>query len=268
MHNKLIFLAAIAIMMVGGASSEMMLIPASQDIFFNLGNEQVFNNTDILRCEVDYTGANASEDGKYTGVPMIQFDISNLNMTDNDLGILVLKATSVEVKGNDSAMIAMLPVSSEWNEQSEFVEFLMNFLPIWNVVKNNDLSQMGISTDNDSIFAFDVSKKLKDAKAKGDRISFLLLAISNSSYKVDFMSRETGQGPYLIVMPYPAKEMVTPAEAMPIGEGMAGNATTIETIKAPGNESMGMNQTAIASVNERAVASIDESTTNQTVRRA
>ncbi len=276
MNNRLMFLAAIAIMVIGTASSEMIKIPASQDIFFNLGNEQVFNNTDILRCEVDYTGANTSEDGKYTGVPMIQFDISGLNMTDNDIGILVLKAASVEVQGDDSAMLAMLPVSSEWNEQSEFVEFLMNFLPIWNIVKNNDISQMGISTDNDSIFAFDVSKKLIDAKARGDRISFLLLAISNSSYKVDFMSRETAQGPYLIVMPYPASEAMTPAEILPTDEGIADNAdnaTTIETITAPKNESLGINQTitaavnesAVASINESAMASINESVTNQTV---
>ncbi len=268
MHSKLIFLAATAIMLIGAASSEMIKLPASQDIFFDLGNEQVFNNTDILRCEVDYTGANTSEDGKYTGVPMIQFDISNLNMTDSDIGILVLKATSIENQGNDSAMLAMLPVSSEWNEQSEFVEFLMNFLPIWNVVKNNDLSQMGISTDNDSIFAFDVSKKLTDAKTKGDRISFLLLAISNSSYKVEFMSRETGQGPYLIVMPYPAEE-TTAAEVLSTGEGTADNATAIETItapeNAPENESLMINQTMTAAVNESAMDSINESTTNQTV---
>jgi hypothetical protein len=261
MYSRLIFLAAIAMIVVGAASSEMVRVPASQDIFFNLGSEQVFNKTDILRCEVDYTGANASEDGRYTGVPMIQFDISSLDMNEGDIGILVLKATSIENQGNDSAMLAMLPVSSEWNEQSEFVEFLMNFLPIWNVVKNNDLSQMGIGTDNDSIFAFDVSKELTDAKAKGGRISFLLLAISNSSYKVDFMSRETGQGPYLIVMPYPAEEM-TPAEVMPVGEAMAGNTNTntTETITAPENESLMLNQTMTASVDESAtdIASLDE----------
>lgn len=267
MYNRLIFLAAIAIMVVGAASGEMIKIPASQDIFFNLGTEQVFNNTDILRCEVDYGEANASEEGKYTGVPMIQFDISSLNMTDNDVGILVLKAASVEVQGNDSTMLAMLPVSSEWNEQSEFVEFLMNFLPIWNVVKGNDISQMGIGTDNDSIFAFDVSKKLIDAKAKGDRISFLLLAISNSSYKVDFTSRETGQGPYLIVMPYPAEETMTATETeiLSTGEGTADNATAIETITVPENESLTINETITAAVNESAIASINESAINQTV---
>jgi hypothetical protein len=81
----------------------------------------------------------------------------------------------------------------------------MNFLPIWNIVKKNEISQMSISTDDDAIFAFDVSRKLKDAKSKGDLVSFLLLPISNSSYKVDFMSRETGSGPYLCVAPYPAE---------------------------------------------------------------
>lgn len=257
MYNKLIFLAALAIMMVGAASSEMTKIPASQDVYFNLGSEQVFNKTDILRCEVGYIEANGSKEERFTGVPMIQFDISDLNMTDNDIGVLVLKAASAEKQGNDSAMVAMLPISSEWNEESDFVEFLMNFLPIWNIVKKNDVSQMGISTDDDLIFAFDVSKKLTDAKAMGDLVSFLLLPISNSSYKVDFMSRETGQGPYLIVMPYPEDLEANLTEVLPIDEElideeMTNETMTNETITAPENESL-INQTTMTAVNESAV---------------
>jgi hypothetical protein len=254
MYNKWIFLAALVVMMVGAASSEMTKIPASQDVYFNLGSEQVFNKTDILRCEVGYIEANGSREESFTGVPMIQFDISGLNMTDDDIGILVLKAASVEKQGNDSAMIAMLPISSEWNEESDFVEFLMNFLPIWNTVKKNDLSQMGISTDDDAIFAFDVSKKLTDAKAAGDRVSFLLLPISNSSYKVDFMSREMGQGPYLIVMPYPAEMEANLTSILPINESVSN-----ETITIPENESL-MDQTTMVAVNE--------STVNQTALQA
>ncbi len=251
MYNKLIFMAALAIMMVGAASSEMTKIPASQDVYFNLGSEQVFNKTEILTCEVGYVEANGTAEESFTGVPMIQFDISDLNITDNDIGVLVLKAASAKKQGNDSAMVAMLPISSEWNEESDFVEFLMNFLPIWNIVKKNDISQMGISTDDDLIFAFDVSKKLIDAKAVGDRVSFLLLPISNSSYRVDFMSRETGQGPYLIVMPYPADleanlTAILPAEE-PINEEMIN-----ETAVVPENESL-INQTAMEAVNESAV---------------
>jgi hypothetical protein len=59
------------------------------------------------------------------------------------------------------------------------------------------------NTDGDGVFAFDVSKKLQDALAKGDRISFLLEAISNSSAEITFASRESDFGPCLVIMPYP-----------------------------------------------------------------
>jgi hypothetical protein len=64
---------------------------------------------------------------------------------------------------------------------------------------------MSLNTEDDMIFAFDVSKKLIDAKSTGQRnISFMLMAVTNNSYEVDFMSRETGMGPYLIILPYPS----------------------------------------------------------------
>lgn len=233
-------------MMIGAASSEVTKIPAAQDLYFNLTGEQVFNNADILRCEVMPAEANGSNESSYTGVPMLQFDLSGLNMTDNDIGILVLKAASVEKQDNESAMVAVLPVGSQWNEESDFVELVMNFLPIWNAVKNNDMTQMGISTDDDKIFAFDVSAKLMDAKAKGDRISFLMLAISNSSYKVDFMSREAGEGPYLIVMPYPSNSMAN--LTMPLARPLPINESAMnmnQTLAAPVNGSLLMNNTQV-----------------------
>ena len=194
-------------MLLGTALCEMTKTPASQDVYVSLGtgNEQVFNQTETLRCGVNVTDQNGIKASSYPGAPMIQFDISGINITDNDIAILVLKAASIEKQGNESAMVTLLPISSEWNEDSEYTVLLVNILPIWSIVKKNDISQTSSDADEDRIFAFDVSKKLKDAKAKGDRISFLMMAISNSSYEVDFMSRESGQGPYLMVMPYPAE---------------------------------------------------------------
>ncbi len=263
MHNRMLFLAALALIAVGAASGDMTRIPASQDVYFNLASEQVFNKTDILSCEVAVTEINGSKEESFAGVPMVQFDISGLNMTDDDIGILVLKAASVQKPENDSAMVAVMPISSEWNEDSDFIEFLMNFLPVWGIVKNNDISQMGISTDADKILAFDVSTKLKDAKSNGDLISFLMLPISNSSYKVDFMSRETGSGPYLIVMPYLPETMENLTEIMPTGaEGSGENGAEIademgnetaemasEKASIFSNESMDLNQTAVAAIN-------------------
>jgi hypothetical protein len=207
MHNRLILLSLLALMLLGTALCEVTKIPASQDVYITLGtgDEQVFNQTETLRCGINVTDHSGIKASSYPGAPMIQFDIAGLNITDDDIAILVLKAASIEKGGNDSAMATLLPISSEWNEDSDYTVLLVNILPIWDIVKKNDISQTSSDADEDRIFAFDISKKLKDAKAKGDRISFLMMAISNSSYEIDFLSRESGQGPYLMVTPYPGE---------------------------------------------------------------
>lgn len=205
MSKRLIILSLLAITLVGNALGEFAQIPASKDVYFGLGteNEQVYNQTNPLICAVNVTDINGTKVSSYPGVPLIQFDISNLNVTDDDIAILVLKAASIKKSGSDSALIALLSIGSEWDEESDYTTLLVNILPAWNIVKKNDLTQMGSDSDGDRVFAFDVSNKLMDAKARGNSISFLLEAISNSSYEADFFSKESGQGPYLIVMPYP-----------------------------------------------------------------
>ena len=212
MNNKLIILLLLAMMLVGTSLCEMTRIPASQDVYIGLGTENglVVSKTDVLRCEVNVTDVNGTKLSSYPGVPMMQFNISGLNITDDDIGILVLKASSIEKQNDDSALFALLSIGSEWNEESDYTTFLINILPAWNIIKKNDLTLMSINTDGDGTLAFDVSEKLKQAKAKGDSISFLLEAISNSSYKADFLSREGGQGPYLMVMPYPSQITANP----------------------------------------------------------
>ena len=212
MNNKLIILSLLAMMLVGTSLCETTRIPASQDVYIGLGTENglVVNQTDVLRCEVNVTDVNGTKLSSYPGVPMMQFNISGLNITDDDIGILVLKASSIEKQNDDSALFALLSIGSEWNEESDYTTFLINILPAWNIIKKNDLTLMSINTDGDGTLAFDVSEKLKQAKAKGDSISFLLEAISNSSYKADFLSREGGQGPYLMVMPYPSQITANP----------------------------------------------------------
>ncbi|HUI39748.1 MAG TPA: hypothetical protein VLY86_02365 [Methanothrix sp.] len=209
MHKGLILVSMLAMLLASNALCEITTVPASQNLYVSLGtgNEQVFNKTDILRCEINVTDFNGTKVKVYPGVPMIQFDISDLNMTENDVGILVLKAASIAKNGSNSAMVALLTIGSDWSEDSDLPELLLNVLPAWNIFNKNDLTLMSTNTDGDKIFAFDVSKKLLEAKAKGDQVSFLLEAISNSSYRVDFFSRESGQGPYLMVMPYPGRLM-------------------------------------------------------------
>jgi hypothetical protein len=230
MHRRGIILLLLALILAGNAQGTLTNIPASQDVYISMGtgNELVHNQTDTLFCGINVAEINNTSVSSYPGVPVIQFDISSLNITDDDVAILVLKAESIRMP-DSSALIALLTIGSDWNEESDLTTFLVNILPARNIIKKNDLTQLSSNTDGDRIFAFDVSKKLMDAKAKGDNISFLLELISNSSSEIDFFSRETGQGPYLMIMPYPttplSDQTVQPNPASQSGQtfGLAAN---------------------------------------------
>jgi hypothetical protein len=186
------------------APEDVTTIAASQDVYISMGENRVsvYNQTEMLLCAVDVTDGNETEMISYPGAPVVQFDISSLNITDNDVAVLVLKAASMQ-KQKDPIMVALMSIGSDWDESSDYTTFLVNILPAWNIIKKSDATAMSSNTDGDSIFAFDVSQKLRDARAEGDKISFLLEAISNSSSEISFLSRETGQGPCLVIMPYP-----------------------------------------------------------------
>jgi len=185
------------------AESVVTTITASEDVYISMGENRVsvYNQTEMLLCAVDVTG-NRTEMVSYPGAPVVQFNISSLNITDNDVAVLVLKAASMQTEG-DPVMVALMSIGSDWDESSDYTTFLVNILPARNIIKKNDATAMSSNTDGDRIFAFDVSQKLRDARAKGDKISFLLEAISNSSAKISFLPRESGQGPCLMIMPYP-----------------------------------------------------------------
>ena len=225
--KMLIILSLLALILVGNSMGQLAQIPASKDVYIGLGteNQRVYNQSDLLICAVNVTDINGSKVSTYPGAPLIQFDISNINVTREDIAILVLKAASIKKSGSDSALVALLSIGSEWDEESDYTTLLVNILPAWNIVKKNDLTQMGSDSDGDLVLAFDVSKKLMDAKATGNSMSFLLEAISNSSYEADFLSRESGQGAYLIVMPYPETE-VKSVEAAGEASGTANRTAT------------------------------------------
>lgn len=192
----------------GNAQSDLTYIPACQDVYISMGtnNVTVFNQTDVLLCAVNVAGGNGTENVSYPGCPVVQFDISGCNITDDDAVVLLLKAQSI-LAGSDPVMVALMSIGSDWNEGSDFTTFLVNILPAWNIIKGKDATAMSSSTDGDAVFAFDVSKKIKDAKAKGNSISFLLEAISNESAEISFGSREGEVGPCLVIMPYPKAQL-------------------------------------------------------------
>jgi hypothetical protein len=217
-------------------------IYASQDVYFSLESEKVSRDDTILRCEVNVTGE-GGHNLTYPGVPMVQFNISGLKIGEDDIGILVLKAESVKEDG-DSGMVAVVPVDSDWDESSEFLELALNLPPLWKSMKKDELAgQIGIDSDDDKIFAFDVSGKLREAK--GGKISFFLEAVSNSSYRADFKSRESGEGPYLMVIPYPSVLRID------LTKNLTPNLTQNLTLNQTLTSNQPLNQTSNLSIDQR-----------------
>ena len=207
MDNRIIFLSLVSLILIGMASGQMIEIPASQDVYVDMQANEIFNSL-ILKCSTNSSSSiTKMGDGgnkEFTGWPMIQFNISNLNIGDNDIAILVIKASDIQNMGQPG-QVAMLPLESSWNEKSSFVDVFFNLKPLLELAENFDTSKMSLDTEDDKIFAFDVSKKLIEAKTKGqNNISFTLMAVTSNSYNIDFMSRETEEGPYLLLMPYPS----------------------------------------------------------------
>jgi hypothetical protein len=162
--------------------------------------------------------ANNTTLNSYPGVPLIQFNLSGIDIADDDIAILVLKAASVR-QMDRSGIVALVTIGSDWDEQSDITTFLVNILPARNLIVKNDLTLMSTNSDGDDIYAFDVSQKLMQAKERGDKVSFLLEAIGNSTTEIDFLSKESGQGPYLMIMPYPGQPISGNADqAIPAGQ--------------------------------------------------
>lgn len=219
MQNKLIILALLFVM-TGTGMGALAEVPATEDIYIDLEKEQLYNS-DMLKCGYyDDDGDNSTD----PNVSLVQFDISGLNVGEDDLALLLLKANSVEKRAENLsdiyAGIALLPVASNWTEKSDINSLVSNLKPSLDGVKETpDFARMGIGLDNgDNIFAFDVSQNIREAE--GDEISFLLIAFGkNMDYFVDFASRETGDGPYLLILSYPSMVSVIPGDGLPMDTG-------------------------------------------------
>ena len=194
----------LAILEAGHALGDVAVIPASQDVYISMGGDKVsvYNQTDFLLCARAVAEENGTEAISFPGAPVIQFDLSQMDMTEDDVAVLVLKAEAMQAT-EEPVMVALMTIGSQWDESSDYTEFLVNILPAWDIIKDNDATAMSSNTDGDLTFAFDVSKKLLDSW-DGGKISFLLEAVSNGSSEITFLSRESGSGPALLIMPYPA----------------------------------------------------------------
>ena len=199
MRKKAIFALAVlaALVMPLSIAGDFTVVQAVEDITMDIENMDILN-TDTLTCEVDSSYYGEDET---LSVSMVQFDISDVRVGDNDVCVLLLKAASVEKRvSSESAQIGLSVMSSDWTEDSSLLD-LANAVTASGPSASSALQASDLDTD--SIFAFDVSNRVKEVSAADDLISFSLIAVGDTDYRVDFKSRETGEGPCLLVMPYP-----------------------------------------------------------------
>ncbi|MEA2044907.1 MAG: hypothetical protein U9N48_00025 [Euryarchaeota archaeon] len=228
MRHKLILLSLLALVGLGSAGGSIAL-PASGDVYVDFGNGQVYD-TNVLRCE---TGPTADT---RPVAPLIKFNVSGLDLAEDDIGILVLKAGKITKAGEETGAVLpatskapvtgeapiregatiqnkeepaviIFPAGSNWSEGSDFVDLDLGLA--LDMIENEvdvDYSRIGVRFDNGGrIFAFDVAKHLKEKVS--DELSFVLVAATEDlEYQVEFMSRETGEGPYILVISYPSED--------------------------------------------------------------
>jgi hypothetical protein len=180
----------------------MIIVPVVEDLYVDLAEAMVYND-DHLVCE--YLMGNRYNEDEFPGMVMIQFDISDIEIQEDDVAILVLKAESIEKVGDDVAGLFLMPITSEWSENSSATALALNMLSIMITMSDGDdfdFSQFGMNFGEGEVFVFDVLEHLK--AADGGRISFILMAAGDTDYKVSFKSRETDEGPCLLIAPYPS----------------------------------------------------------------
>lgn len=174
---------------------------AAEDVYVDLMEEMVYND-DHLVCE--YLKGRGYEAEEFPAMAMIQFNISDLVVEEDDVAILVLKAEAIDKAGDENSGLILVPITSEWTEGSSFPALALNLLSMISILEDSseiDLGRIGMSFGQDRIVVFDVKELLKSAE--GERLSFAVMAVADVDYRVSFRSRETGEGPAILIAPYP-----------------------------------------------------------------
>ena len=174
---------------------------AAEDVYVDLMEEMVYND-DHLVCE--YLKGRGYEAEEFPAMAMIQFNISDLVVEEDDVAVLVLKAEAIDKVGDENSGLILVPITSEWTEGSSFPALALNLLSMISILEDSseiDLRRIGMSFGQDRIVVFDVKELLK--AAEGERLSFAVMAVADVDYRVSFRSRETGEGPAILIVPYP-----------------------------------------------------------------
>ena len=190
--NTLAFLPMACLSLVEG---QLQAIPASDDLYLDLGTGTVCN-TVVLRCEL--------VNKTLTALPVMQFDISGKNLSEDGIAILVLKSVLVERRGGEQTGMALLTSTHDWSENATPSEIEDIFYPIMTSLREGFGSIENVEAlhldrrDEEGVFAFEVTRAIHNATA--ERISFVLAPINEADYRVAFRSRETGSGPALLLI--------------------------------------------------------------------
>ena len=174
---------------------------AAEDVYVDLMEEMVYND-DHLVCE--YLKGRGYEAEEFPAMAIIQFNISDLVVEEDDVAVLVLKAEAIDKVGDENSGLILVPITSEWTEGSSFPALALNLLSMISILEDSseiDLRRIGMSFGQDRIVVFDVKELLK--AAEGERLSFAVMAVADVDYRVSFRSRETGEGPAILIVPYP-----------------------------------------------------------------
>jgi hypothetical protein len=174
---------------------------AAEDVYVDLMEEMVYND-DHLVCE--YLKGRGYEAEEFPAMAIIQFNISDLVVEEDDVAVLVLKAEAIDKEGDENSGLILVPITSEWTEGSSFPALALNLLSMISILEDSseiDLRRIGMSFGQDRIVVFDVKELLK--AAEGERLSFAVMAVADVDYRVSFRSRETGEGPAILIVPYP-----------------------------------------------------------------
>ena len=204
MRWKFVFLVMLMILNGSYANDcDIISLPAIEDVYIDFWSERVYDE-DLLKCEMDPISEG------WPVATLVKFNVSDIDIDEDYLGILVLKAKNIEKQSeNEPGVIALFPVSSNWTEISDFVSLSSTLGPSMSMIedeKNIDYSGVGIRFDNgDRIFSFEVSKYIKEHEE--DELSFMLVAINGDiHYLVEFGSHEGKGGPYILLMPHLSNE--------------------------------------------------------------
>jgi|GEM_PF-3096604 len=179
------------------ASSQVVPLPAVGDLYVDLASDQTYDS-DALECRL-------STENDSISVALVKFDLSTLSLSQDQVAILALKTVPDGERAAGPAWVGLIPLRANWTEESNSSEMSQVLIPAKEAIMKGEMVENELLRQDggESIFTFDVTASLQ--KAAGSSMTFLLFPASQSSYLISFQSRETGEGPVLMLITFPGE---------------------------------------------------------------